>query len=91
MTTGDQFFEALADAVAARVERMLSCNQRLLGIDEAAAYLGLTPIALRHKAGVEIPVVKIDSKLRFDQPGFGSIHRSGTRAGASDDRVAVLP
>ena len=50
MTSGDQFFEALADAVAARVERMLSCNQRLLGIDEAAAYLGLTPIALRTQA-----------------------------------------
>jgi hypothetical protein len=67
MTAGDQFFEALADAVAARVERMLSCKQRLLGIDEAAAYLGFTPVALRHKAGSEIPVVKIDSKLRFDR------------------------
>jgi len=67
MTTGDQFFEALADAVAVRVERMLNCNQRLLDVEQAAAYLGMTAIALRHKAGVDIPVVKIDSKLRFDR------------------------
>jgi hypothetical protein len=67
MTAGDHFFEALADAVAIRVERMLNCNQRLLDVEQAAAYLGMTPVALRHKAGVEIPVVKIDSKLRFDR------------------------
>ena len=67
MTAGDQFFELLADAVAVRLERMTSCNQRLMDVDQAAAYLGMTAVALRHKAGVELPVVKIDSKLRFDR------------------------
>jgi hypothetical protein len=67
MTTGDQFFEAMAEAVAVRLERMLSTNQRLLGLEDAAVYLGMTPTALRHKAGVEVPVVKIDAKLRFDR------------------------
>jgi hypothetical protein len=66
-SAGDRFFDALADAVALRVERIIGCNQRLLDVDQAAAYLGMTPAALRHKAGVEIPVVKIDSKLRFDR------------------------
>jgi hypothetical protein len=67
MTAGDQFFQALADAVALRLERIVGCSQRLLDVDRAAEYLGMTAAALRHKAGVEIPVVKIDSKLRFDR------------------------
>ncbi|MGA2714422.1 MAG: helix-turn-helix domain-containing protein, partial [Bryobacteraceae bacterium] len=56
-----------ADAVAVRVERMVGCNQRLLSVEEAATYLGMTAVALRHKAGIEVPVVKIDAKLRFDR------------------------
>lgn len=67
MSSGDHFFESLADAVALRVERIVACNQRLLDVEQAAAYLGMTPAALRHKAAVEIPVVKIDAKLRFDR------------------------
>jgi hypothetical protein len=62
-----QISEALADAIAVRLERMASCNQRLLEVEQAAEYMGMTPTALRHKAGVEVPVVKIDSKLRFDR------------------------
>jgi hypothetical protein len=27
----------------------------------------MTAHALRHKAGIEVPVVKIDNKLRFDR------------------------
>ncbi len=67
MSAGDHFIEALADAVAIRLERIAGCNQRLLDVDQAAMYLGMTAVALRHKAGVEIPVVKIDAKLRFDR------------------------
>ncbi len=67
MSAGDILIQGLADAVALRLERMASCNQRLLDIDQAANYLGLSPGALRHKAGVDIPVVKIDAKLRFDK------------------------
>jgi hypothetical protein len=58
---------AIADAVALRLERWAACNQRLLDIEQASQYLGLTQVALRHKAGVEIPCVRIDSKLRFDR------------------------
>jgi hypothetical protein len=66
-STGDQFFAALADAVASRLEHIVGCTQRLFDVEQAAVYLGLTPAAVRHKAGVEVPVVKIDSKLRFDR------------------------
>jgi Helix-turn-helix domain len=47
---------------------MATCNQRLMDIEAAAQYLGLTPAALRSKTACgEVPVVKIDSKLRFDR------------------------
>ena len=46
---------------------MVASQQRLLDVDDAAKYLGMTTHALRHKAGTEVPVVKIDNKLRFDR------------------------
>ena len=68
MTPGDTLITAIADAVAARLERMAGCSQRLLDVDQASLYLGMTPGALRHKTACgEIPVVKIDAKLRFDR------------------------
>ena len=66
-SAGDQLIASIADAVATRLERMASCTQRLLDIDGAAMYLGMTVAALRHRAGRDIPVVKIDCKLRFDR------------------------
>lgn len=59
--------EAIAEAVASKLERMIGAPQRLLDLDEAARYLGMSPHALRHKAGIDIPCVRIDSKLRFDR------------------------
>lgn len=67
ITPGDTLINAIADAVAIRLERMAVCNRRLMDLEQAAEYMGMTPIALRHKAGLELPVVKIDSKLRFDR------------------------
>ena len=65
--TGDLFIEEIAEAVARKLERMVASQQRLLDVDDAAQYLGMTVHALRHKAGTEVPVVKIDNKLRFDR------------------------
>lgn len=67
MDAGQVLIDAIADAVATRLERMAGCSRRLLDVDQAAQYLGLSAVALRHKAGVDIPVVKIDAKLRFDR------------------------
>ena len=64
---GDQLIASIADAVATRLELMAGCTRRLLDLEAAATYLGMTTAALRHKAGNGIPVVKIDSKLRFDR------------------------
>jgi hypothetical protein len=64
---GDLLIEAIAEAVARKLERIAGTQQRLLEVEDAAKYLGMTAHALRHKAAVEIPVVKIDSKLRFDR------------------------
>jgi hypothetical protein len=59
--------DAIAEAVALKLERIATTSQRLMEVEEAAKYLGLTCHALRHKAAVEIPCVRIDSKLRFDR------------------------
>jgi hypothetical protein len=59
--------EAIAEAVAIKLERIAGTSQRLMDVDEAAKYLGMTPHSLRHKAAVDIPCVRIDTKLRFDR------------------------
>jgi len=66
---GDAFVEAIAEAVALKLEKMAGCTQRLMDVEQAAQYLGMTPAALRHKnaCGEGPPAVKIDSKLRYDR------------------------
>ncbi len=66
-SAGDLLIEAIADAVALKLERMAGLQQRLMDLHDAAKYLGMTEDALRHKAGVDIPCVRIDGKLRFDR------------------------
>lgn len=39
--------EAIAEAVALKVERMVNASQRLMDVDEVARYLGLSTHALR--------------------------------------------
>ncbi len=64
---GDALIESIADAVARRLETMAGLQQRLLDVHGAAKYLGMTEDALRHKAGADIPCVRVDGKLRFDR------------------------
>jgi hypothetical protein len=67
VSAGDAMIEAIAEAVATKLSRMATMSQRLMDLEEAAKYLGMTPHALRHKAAVDIPCVRIDTKLRFDR------------------------
>jgi hypothetical protein len=67
LSPGDAMIEAIAEAVARKLFRMANVSQRLMDVEEAAKYLGMTPHALRHKAAVDIPCVRIDAKLRFDR------------------------
>jgi Helix-turn-helix domain len=66
-SAGDFLIEAIADAVARRLERMAGMRQRLMDLKDASAYLGMTEEALRHKAGVDVPCIRIDGRLRFDR------------------------
>jgi hypothetical protein len=66
-SAGDTLVEAIAEAVALKLERMAGLQQRLMEVKDAAKYLGMTEDALRHKAGLDIPSVRIDGKLRFDR------------------------
>jgi len=67
VSPGDAMIEAIAEAVAVKLSRISNMAQRLMDVEEAAKYLGMTPHALRHKAAVDIPCVRIDTKLRFDR------------------------
>ena len=66
LSPGDAMIEAIAEAVAI-MSRISTMSQRLMDVEEAAKYLGMTPHALRHKASVDVPCVRIDAKLRFDR------------------------
>jgi hypothetical protein len=67
LSPGEAMIEAIAEAVALKLCRISTTSQRLMDVGEAAKYLGMTAHALRHKASVDIPCVRIDTKLRFDR------------------------
>jgi hypothetical protein len=66
-SVGEMLISAIAEAVAQKVQRMVGVHQRLMDITAAAMYLGMSEHALRHKAGKDIPCVRLDGKLRFDR------------------------
>lgn len=71
MTPTDHFVDAIADAVARRLEGKFAeqhgTGRRLLTVDEAAEYLGYTPAAIRHMvAKGQLPAVRNGRTVRFD-------------------------
>ena len=69
-SSGNIGLDALADAIAARVAARLNQSEepRLLSVDEAAAYIGRTPKALRHMISTgAIPVVREGSRVHLDR------------------------
>lgn len=69
-STGNAGLDALADAIAVRVAARLHKSEepRLMSVNEAAAYIGRTPKALRHMiASGSIPVVREGSRLHLDR------------------------
>ena len=64
----ENFLNKLADAIADRLTSRGLGQSRLMELDAAAKYLGMTKEALRAKALVgQIPSVKVDRKFRFDR------------------------
>ena len=64
----------IADAVANRLKDTGIVAPRLLTLDQAATYLGLTKDALKAKVHLgRIPTVDLDKKLRFDRQDLDRI------------------
>ena len=60
--------DSIADAVASRLADRAVLIPRLLTLDQAALYLGLTKDALKAKVHLgRVPTVDLDKKLRFDR------------------------
>ncbi len=60
--------DTIAEAVASRLQNLAVLVPRLLTLDQAATYLGLTKEALKAKVHLgRIPTVELDKKLRFDR------------------------
>ena len=66
--------DTIADAVANRLKDTGIVAPRLLTLDQAATYLGLTKDALKAKVHLgRIPTVDLDKKLRFDRKDLDRI------------------
>ena len=60
--------DTIAEAVVLRLKDSTVLAPRLLTLNQAATYLGMTPDALKAKVHMgRIPTVDIDKKLRFDK------------------------
>lgn len=60
--------DTIAEAIALRLGDCSVFVPRLLTLDQAAKYLGLTKEALKSKAHQgRVPIVELDKKLRFDR------------------------
>ncbi|MGA7415869.1 MAG: helix-turn-helix domain-containing protein [Bryobacteraceae bacterium] len=60
--------DTIAEAVVIRLKDPAVIALRLLTLNQAATYLGLSPDALKAKVHMgRVPTVDIDKKLRFDK------------------------
>lgn len=70
MSAGDQLISSLADALMDRMEKRSTERQRVFSLEDAAVYLGMTPDALKARAGIDIPCLageRAKRRLRFDR------------------------
>jgi hypothetical protein len=70
MSAGDALIDAIAEAVVDRLQKRMAEDRRVLSLEDAARYLGMTVDALQHRAGVDIPCLageRARGRLRFDR------------------------
>ena len=73
--------DSIADAVADRLRDNGIIAPRLLTLEQAATYLGLTKDALKAKVRMgRIPTVELDKKLRFDREDLNRIIEQNKRS-----------
>jgi excisionase family DNA binding protein len=64
---GDLLIDSIADAVAERLARMTLCRKRLLSLEEAAEYLGMSEDAVRDLVSQsKLKPVRPTRKVQFD-------------------------
>jgi excisionase family DNA binding protein len=69
--------DTIAEAIASRLMDSNVLIPRLLTLDQAAKYLGLTKEALKAKVHLgRIPTVDLDKKLRFDRLDLDRIEQN---------------
>jgi excisionase family DNA binding protein len=72
--------DTIAEAVVTRLTDCGVLVPRLLTLDQAATYLGLTKDALKAKVHIgRVPTVDIDKKLRFDRQDLDRIIEASKR------------
>jgi excisionase family DNA binding protein len=72
--------DTIAEAVAARLTDCGVLVPRLLTLEQASTYLGLTKDALKAKVHLgRVPTVEIDKKLRFDRHDLDRIIEANKR------------
>ncbi len=81
LPTLEELAQGVAEIIAIKVESIAGTKQRVMGIEDAATYLGMTPHSLRHKARVEIPCVDLDGRLRFDKRDLDMYIETAKRKG----------
>lgn len=73
--------DTIADAIAHRLRDNGIVTPRLLTLEQAATYLGLTKDALKAKVHMgRIPTVDLDKKLRFDRLDLDRIIEQNKRS-----------
>ena len=74
--------DTIAEAVVNRLTDFGILVPRLLTLDQAATYLGLTKDALKAKVHLgRVPTVDLDRKLRFDRCDLDRIIEANKRVG----------
>jgi excisionase family DNA binding protein len=72
--------DTIAEAVVTRLTDYGVLVPRLLTVDQAATYLGLTKDALKAKVHMgRVPTVDLDKKLRFDRHDLDRIIEASKR------------
>jgi excisionase family DNA binding protein len=67
MSAGDQMIDAIAEAVAQRLEKMSGTRQRLLPLDRAAEYLGMSENQVLNLISEgRLKPSRVDRRIRID-------------------------
>jgi excisionase family DNA binding protein len=80
MSAGDAMIDAIAEAVAQRLEKMSGTSRRLLDMEQTVEYLGMSEDTItRLVADKKLKPVRVDRRLRFDRRDLDQLIEDGKR------------